>query len=76
MENIYLDYVMVNSIMPMESSLGDQPKEEQIIHTGPSSGIIDPESGEPIVFQDYVKKQDLPEETIISDSDFAYIFGE
>ncbi len=75
MENIYLDYVMVNSIMPMESSLGDRPKDEQI-HSGSSSDIIDPSTGEPVVFQDYVKKQDLPEETIISDSDFASIFGE
>lgn len=76
MENILSNYVMVETIQRMNSSLDTSTasiKNEQI-YGGSVGDVVDPETGEVVSFQSYVKKVELPTENIIDASDFGSIF--
>jgi len=74
MENILLDTIMMRSIKPARDTMPAQIIDKKIVDGKPGD-IIDPDTGEAVDFDSYVKKKNLPDETLISSDDFNSIFG-
>ena len=75
MENILLDTIMMRSIKPARDTMSAPIVDEKIVDGKPGD-IVDPDTGEVVDFDSYVKKENLPDETLISSDDFNSIFGE
>ena len=65
MDNTFLEY--------FELMYGDY-KEAEYHFPGLPGDIIDPRTGDIVIFGDFVKEEELPEESIISSDDFNDIF--
>lgn len=73
MENILLNSAVVLFFNAANKDVADLIVDERIT-SGSTSDIIDPATGDVVVFQDYLKKSDFENEDILSESDFNEIF--